>query len=108
MTRSSSEICRLENTRRLGHVEEGIFQHWHFGHIVLVGDAAHKVRQSHLSPSSEKKNDMLILSAVVHTKPCLGWNVRHRVGRVARKSPAGKVRLFGHFGQGGFVDVGEG
>lgn len=26
----------------LANVEEGVFQHWHSGRIVLVGDAAHK------------------------------------------------------------------
>ena len=27
----------------LGSMEEGILKHWHFGRMVLVGDAAHKV-----------------------------------------------------------------
>jgi plasmid stabilization system protein ParE len=32
---------------KLANLEEGVFQHWHSGRIVLVGDSVHKVIPRH-------------------------------------------------------------
>ncbi|KAL8997508.1 MAG: hypothetical protein Q9188_006311 [Gyalolechia gomerana] len=37
------ELWRTRIRGQLVSVEEGIFEHWHFGRMVLAGDAAHKV-----------------------------------------------------------------
>ncbi|KAL8979776.1 MAG: hypothetical protein Q9205_004972, partial [Flavoplaca limonia] len=39
------ELWRTRIRGQLVSVEEGIFKHWHFGRLVLTGDAAHKVDQ---------------------------------------------------------------
>ncbi|KAL9625673.1 MAG: hypothetical protein Q9204_007775 [Flavoplaca sp. TL-2023a] len=39
------ELWRTRIRGQLVSVEEGIFKHWHFGRLVLAGDAAHKVDQ---------------------------------------------------------------
>lgn len=38
-----SDIWEQRLRGELINIEEGIFEHWHSGRIVLVGDAAHKV-----------------------------------------------------------------
>ena len=37
------EIWKKRLRGQLIPIEEGIFEHWHFGRTVLVGDSAHKV-----------------------------------------------------------------
>lgn len=37
------EIWRTRTQGQLVSMEEGIFEHWHFGRMVLAGDAVHKV-----------------------------------------------------------------
>ena len=39
------EIWTQRTRGYLCSLEEGIFEHWSFGRIVLVGDSAHKVRR---------------------------------------------------------------
>jgi hypothetical protein len=37
------ELWKKRIRATLASLEEGVFEHWHSGRIVLVGDAAHKV-----------------------------------------------------------------
>lgn len=39
------ELWRTRMRGQLVSIEEGVFKHWHFGRLVLAGDAAHKVNQ---------------------------------------------------------------
>ncbi|KAL8878770.1 MAG: hypothetical protein Q9192_008371, partial [Flavoplaca navasiana] len=63
------ELWRTRIRGQLVSVEEGIFKHWHFGRLVLAGDAAHKVDQ----PSGPATTE-LIYATQVSPNFALGGN----------------------------------
>ena len=42
-TLTFGDLWETKIRAKLANLEEGVFQHWHSGRIVLVGDSVHKV-----------------------------------------------------------------
>ncbi|KAL2807716.1 FAD binding domain protein [Aspergillus granulosus] len=52
----------------LVNIEEGIFDHWHFGRTVLVGDAAHKVTPNVAFGGNSAMESAATLANLLHAK----------------------------------------
>lgn len=74
MNKVFGELWKNRIRAHLIGLQEGLFDHWSFGRIVLVGDSAHKVRQRQLRPLSVLANNITIPG---YAQLCARSNVRH-------------------------------
>ncbi|KAI4115029.1 MAG: hypothetical protein LQ345_004294 [Seirophora villosa] len=70
------ELWRTRIRSQLVSVEEGIFDHWHFGRSVLVGDAAHKMTPNFALGGNSGMESVAVLTNELH--------------RLARTTPNGR------------------